>query len=334
MKVVTIGAGAHAVLTHGPALREISRIDPELELAAVCDLRRDRAEQFARQFGFQRVYTDYREMLDAEQPDGVTLLTSESATARVGSEILERGIPLLLEKPPGRNSGEHHRLLRACRQRQTPHLIAFNRRYMPLVMQGRALWRELAAEEKIQSIRCDFYRHNRHDPDFSTTAIHGIDLAAFLTGAAYLEPCINLQRNGDGECTAISLWSEMSGGACAQFLFCPLSGCSFERVHIVSAHYAMTLELPVLGASDIPGRIVLYHCGSVLREIPMKDDADSTRPFLQGGFYHENLAFIDMVRRRCFNPAAADLEQVVSVVRVTEMVSDAIRNSGPCQMES
>ena len=65
MKVVTIGAGAHAALTHGPALREISRTDPELELAAVCDLRRDRAEQFARQFGFQRVYTDYREMLDA-----------------------------------------------------------------------------------------------------------------------------------------------------------------------------------------------------------------------------------------------------------------------------
>lgn len=334
MKIVTIGAGCHAATVHAPALQEIARNNPDLELAAICDLRRDKAEQISRQFGFQRVYTDYREMLDMEKPSGVTLVSTESATAPIGSDILRRGIPLLLEKPPGRNSVEHRQLLQAYRERHTPHLIAFNRRYMPLVTQARALWKQLVSPERIQSIRCDFYRYHRHDPDFSTTAIHGIDLVAFLAEATYRETGIRLQRNGAGECTTISLWCELTGGTCAQFLFCPQTGCSFERIHMVSEQYAMTLELPVLGASDIPGRIVLFHCGSVLREIRMKEDPEATRPFYQGGFYQENLAFIEMIRQNSFNPAYADLELVKPVVRVTGMVSEAIQRGVSCQMES
>ena len=324
MKIVTIGAGAHAALTHGPALAAIAAREPDLELAAVCDIRRGRAEQFSRQFGFRRVYTDYEEMLDLEQPSGVTLLVSEAMTAEIGSAILRRNIPLLLEKPPGRNMREHNLLLQAYRLRRTPHLVAFNRRYMPLVTQARRLWQQLVPPEKLQSIRCDFYRHNRHDPDFSTTAIHGIDLVAFLADASYTESRIQLQRNQAGECTTISLWCEMSGNICTQFLFCPQAGCSFERIHMVSEHYAMTLELPALGTSDIPGRIVLYHKGRLLREIPMAGAAGEDESFLLGGFYHENLAFVEMVRRGQFNPANADLERVVSIVRVTEMVSRAI----------
>lgn len=334
MKIVTIGAGAHAALTHGPALQEIAKHDPELELAAVCDIQRDRAEQFARQFGYSRVYTDYQEMLETEKPSGVTLLISENATARIGSSILQQGIPLLLEKPPGRNPMEHHLLLQGYRERHTPHRIAFNRRYMPLVTQACSLWRQTVANETIQSVRCDFYRHNRHDPDFSTTAIHGIDLVAFLTGESYRQASIQIQRNAVGESTTISLWSELTSGICAQFLFCPQSGCSFERIHMVSEQFAMTLELPVLGTSDIPGRIVLFHHGSVLREIWMKDAPDTSQPFYQGGFYHENLAFIEMIRRNSFSQANADLEQAESVVRLTGMLSDAIRSSAASQMES
>lgn len=103
---------------------------------------------------------------------------------------------------------------------------------------------------------------------------------------------------------------------------------------MASEHYAMTLELPALGTCDIPGRIVLYHRGGLLREIPMEGDARSCRPFLLGGFYHENLAFIDMLKKKNFDGRNADLERVLSVIRVTEAVSSSILPAGLCQMES
>jgi len=69
---------------------------------ACCDLDPARAEAFRRDFGYARAFTDPVAMLEAERPDAVVVVVPVEQTVAVGSLVLERGLPLLLEKPPGR----------------------------------------------------------------------------------------------------------------------------------------------------------------------------------------------------------------------------------------
>ena len=46
-----------------------------VELAACCDIDRDKAEAYAKRYGFPKVYTDYNEMLAEVKPDAVSVCT-------------------------------------------------------------------------------------------------------------------------------------------------------------------------------------------------------------------------------------------------------------------
>ena len=66
-RVAFVGAGHHATRALYPHLHEV----PDLDLVAVCDLDREKAERNARWFGGRKIYTDVGEMLSSEQLDGV-----------------------------------------------------------------------------------------------------------------------------------------------------------------------------------------------------------------------------------------------------------------------
>ena len=116
-RICLIGAGNFARYVHGPMLKELAGRDAAVERAAVCDLNAERAENFARDFGFQRSYTDPEIMLQAEKPDGVVVLTQVAATAQTAGKVLAAGYPVMMEKPPGRNRAEIEHLI-AMRQKK------------------------------------------------------------------------------------------------------------------------------------------------------------------------------------------------------------------------
>src|SRR5512139_3809120 len=72
-------------------------IVPEAKLIAVCDLR-DELQAPIERMG-ATFYTDYRRMLDAEKLDGVVVAVPNHLHAPVAIECLERGLPVLVEKP-------------------------------------------------------------------------------------------------------------------------------------------------------------------------------------------------------------------------------------------
>ncbi len=126
MKLAQIGCGEHARVAHGPSQRRCAAERPELVLAACCDVDAERAEAFRRDFGYDRAYADPAAMLEAERPDAVVLVVPVEKTVALGSLVLERGIPLLLEKPPGRTAAEVDRLSAAAQAGGgVPHQVAF-----------------------------------------------------------------------------------------------------------------------------------------------------------------------------------------------------------------
>lgn len=320
IKLCSIGCGAFARMTHGPSIRKYaSEHHDDLILSACCDLNEEAARQYQKDFGYRRWYTDCQQMLDVELPDAVCLVVSVSQTANLATDILHRGIPLMMEKPPGRNEEEVLKIL-AATQNGTKNQVALNRRYTPLI---RALWDRLrkdAAPGQIQNIRYDFYRMERFDEDFSTTAIHGIDTVRFLSGSSYRSVRIEYQDlDCDGNlATNIYLFCKFSSGATAQISFCPACGVSLERAVVNSYQNTWLLNVPMWKEFDSPGELVHIKNGTVVEKI-RGDELSSEEMFELSGFYAENAAFLDAVRLK--QPIVNSVDTAVQSV----ILADCIR---------
>ena len=315
-RICSIGCGGMATAGHGPAFARYAASHAGTELASCCDLDEGRARRFAASFGFARAYTDAREMLRAERPDAVALIVPVQFTAAYAAALLEAGFPVIMEKPPGLNEREVSRIIEAAERSGTPHMVSFNRRHMPLVR----AFRDMERGEAPRFLQYDFYRVGRTDPDFSTTAVHGIDTTRFLAGADYREVRLSYapQPGFPAHVRNIFLDCTFASGASARISFCPVSGLLAERctAHLDGA--AIEGRFPVFRSFDLPGRVVRID-GGKLTEIRADDPADGA--YFANGFYGENAAFFDAVRegRRPADTAQSGYQTVV--------IADAIRKN-------
>jgi predicted dehydrogenase len=295
-KLVQVGCGEHARVAHGPSQRRCAAERKGLVLAACCDLDSGRAESFRRDFGYARAFADPAAMLDAERPDAAVVVVPVEKTVAVGSLVLERGIPLLLEKPPGETAAEVDRLIAAAEAggRTVPHQVAFNRRYAPLV---RELRRRIGEAGPLQHLHYEMTRVERREPDFSTTAIHGLDAVRYLAGADYAEARFRyreLPELGPGVAD-ILVDALMTTGATAHLAFCPVAGVLVERVTAHAHGHSFFLHVPMWSGVDAPGRLWHFAGGKLAADVGGDQAGDGTALFELGGFYGETVAFLDAV---------------------------------------
>jgi myo-inositol 2-dehydrogenase/D-chiro-inositol 1-dehydrogenase len=283
---------------HGPSYREYAALHSDVVFAACCDLDAEKAEAYMKAFGFARYYTDIDTMLDTEKPDAVCLIVQEHLTARLSKRIMEKGYPLLLEKPPGLSGEETLDMIQTADHCGVPVQVAFNRRSMPLVSRLRGMLEERMASGDIQHIRYDFYRVNRRDSDFSTTAIHGIDTVKFLARSDYASIRFRYQPipGCAPEVVNIFMDCEFESGASAFLSFCPVSGTLLERATLQVQGQTYFLQVAVGDSIDYPGGLTHYDQGQVVAHPELKEDLADQRTFVTGGFYAENAMFFDDIR--------------------------------------
>ena len=299
-KICVTGCGGIAFQMHGHAYKKYVEQHGDTELSACCDIDESRAVKFRGQFGFKKHYTDYRAMLREEKPDAVCLNAPVPMTAALAGEILETGYPLILEKPPGRNREEIMGMIKAAEKNKTIHQVAFNRRFIPVVDY---LVRELSQaghykNQSIQSIGCEFFRFNRKDPDFSTTAIHGIDAVRYIAGSGYGKIDFFYQEmpelaEGAGN---FYLNGVFDSGTFAQLRFCPNTGVRFERITVNAGDSTYLALLPYGDSQDSPGKLLHYREDRLVKEVSGRDLCGSSEIFMTNGFYRENESFFDDVR--------------------------------------
>ncbi len=90
-----VGCGGHATSSLYPTIHTI----PEIDLAAVCDLKEELAKRNARNFGARKWYTDLNKMLSGEKLDGVAICGLPKMHCEVGKRCLDVGLPIFVEKP-------------------------------------------------------------------------------------------------------------------------------------------------------------------------------------------------------------------------------------------
>lgn len=136
IRIGVAGLGAVAQSVHLPLIRR--RWDL-FELVAVADLSPSQATDIGRQFGLEaeHCHGNLSDMLDAEELDGVLLLTSGSHGAPV-LECISRGVAVFCEKPLALSLGEIDAIQSAEKEADRPLLLlAYMKEYDPAVVRLR-----------------------------------------------------------------------------------------------------------------------------------------------------------------------------------------------------
>ncbi len=124
MKVAVIGVGSIGI-HHARIYSEL----PGVKLVAVADTDHQRVESVAARYG-ARPYTDYRRMLEKEQPDAVSVAVPTALHEQVGLDALEAGAHVLIEKPVAATIEGAQRLINRARelgrQLMVGHVVRFN----------------------------------------------------------------------------------------------------------------------------------------------------------------------------------------------------------------
>ncbi|MBN1476921.1 Gfo/Idh/MocA family oxidoreductase [Candidatus Sumerlaeota bacterium] len=135
LRIGIIGAGMFAATSHLPALREC----PGVEVTCACRTREAKLKRFCETFGVPRGYTDHREMLARERLDGVVVASTHDLHFAHAMDCLERGIPVLLEKPMTLTMADADALLARTRETRLPVVIGYNRHWWPCYVRAREM---------------------------------------------------------------------------------------------------------------------------------------------------------------------------------------------------
>jgi predicted dehydrogenase len=252
---------------------------PNCELAALAEIRPQLGQAVAQRYGVPKVYEDHRAMLDAEDLDGIVAIQQFQNHVRLVPELLERGIPLLTEKPLADSLESGETVAAAARRTGTPLYLAYHKRSDPATAYAKsqiAAWQSSGEVGKLRYLRIsmppgdwsmqgfasnlstderyDAGPANYQDPYFGFVNyyIHQVNLFRFLLGEDYevifADPAgVTLAiRSDSGVSGTLEMATHSSTLDWQEEAF-----VAFERGWI-------RLNLPAPLALDQPGRVTVF----------------------------------------------------------------------------
>ncbi len=130
-----IGCGDVAEHKGAPALYNVEGS----RLVAVMSRRADRAESFARRHKAARYYTSVEDLLADDEINAVYIATPPNVHAAITAQAAKAGKHVLCEKPMAMTVGECEGMVQVCRDHGVQLMIAYYRRFFPVVMKMKEL---------------------------------------------------------------------------------------------------------------------------------------------------------------------------------------------------
>ncbi len=128
LKTAVIGVGSMGK-NHARIYWEL----PNADLVGVADFNKDTANTIANKYG-TKAYYDYKVLLDEAKPDAVTLAVPTIYHRDIALEIIDRGIPLLIEKPIAFTIEEGQSIIDAARKKNVKLMIGHIERFNPAII--------------------------------------------------------------------------------------------------------------------------------------------------------------------------------------------------------
>jgi len=163
------------------------RIFSELKvLAAVCDMNKERADEFSKKYQVPAYYT-LDAMIRKERLDAVTICTPASTHYPIASQALAAGLNVFVEKPMTTTVKDGEMLRDAAKSANRSLTVGFIERFNPPI----TALKEMVTNGKLgEPILFEFHRENRRAEHISDVGIvkdasvHDIDTACWLFGEA------------------------------------------------------------------------------------------------------------------------------------------------------
>lgn len=319
LKICLVGVGYWSDFVHGPALSHYAgEHRGEVELAAVCVRKSvERAKEFCQKHGFRRVYTDLDEMLDTEKPDACWVVTPVTQTRQVAGHVMERGTPVLFEKPPGANLKEAEELAEISRRTGTPNQVGFNRRWTPGTR--RAL--EWAKDRgPIEHIYARMLRPQRMDETFAFgTGIHLLDCVRAVSGevAGGLKSAQTTRAQSASGVYNFHVDMEFGSGATGRCDILPACGMLDETYTLFGVEQSIVFRVAWRS-----GEVTLDGTASVLEGgEPKESETYPNDPqYISSGFLRQAEEFLTYLKEGR-KPSPSAEESVASVA-----LADAVQN--------
>jgi predicted dehydrogenase len=169
-KSAIVGCGVGGGI-HWNAYRKSERF----ELAAICDPKDEALEKRSEGMPNLRKYHDYREMLEKEQLDFLSVATLPPTHDLIVSAGVEAGVKAVMcEKPIGHTSYAGRRIIETCEKAGVPLMVTHQARYLPHA-------RELRERVRGGEIGAPFLCEMRINGwDLINAGVHMINLVAFI----------------------------------------------------------------------------------------------------------------------------------------------------------
>lgn len=126
IKGVGIGAGYFA----GFQYRAWNRM-PEVEISALCNRDVEKSKPIMEKCDIERHYTDYRKMLEQENPDFVDIITPPVTHLEMCKAAADLGIHIICQKPLAPTLAEAEEIVAYCRKKKVRFMVHENWRFQP-----------------------------------------------------------------------------------------------------------------------------------------------------------------------------------------------------------
>lgn len=188
MRVGLIGVGVHGLRYAQHIVRDVD----DMTLAAICRRDAAEAERLGRELG-AAWFTDAATLLDAPDIDAVLIVTPPATHLELARAALERGKPVLLEKPLTHTLGAARVLERLVETTGTPLFLAQTLRYNPALRLARrelaliGAIRSITASQRLPHAALEWQNRESNDPLGSVlnTGVHLYDLVRWMSGAEF-----------------------------------------------------------------------------------------------------------------------------------------------------
>lgn len=191
LKIAVIGIGGMGEHTHVRFFSEMK----DVEIVALCDIVREKAEKAAQKYNIPAVYENYMDVFEIPGLDAVDICTPNHLHSVIAVAALEHGLHVFCEKPDAVSVAEAEKMKNAADKSGKILMVMRNNRYMPISLYLKDYIKD-GKMGKIYAARCGWQRR-RGIPGkggwFTTKAlsgggplidlgVHMIDLTIWLMG--------------------------------------------------------------------------------------------------------------------------------------------------------
>ncbi len=203
LKIGIVGVGNIGSVHAG-----VYKDNPKVEITAVCDIIKEKADSAAEKFGGRPFYSVKEMVASGIDLDACSMCTkgeengSDHFTPTM--ELLEAGIPVLGEKPISNNVEEGRKMVALAKSKKLPYAVNLNHRFTPAALRAKE-WVDTGRLGKLSIINMRMWINNpvETSPWFHLRALHphSFDVMRYFCGD--IKSVAAFMQKGEGR----QIWS-------------------------------------------------------------------------------------------------------------------------------